>query len=173
MKPHSAIAHKDIKDLKRITVGISDLKISKDPDSFLITHSLGPCIGLLLYDAKTQVGGMLHFQLPSSKGHENRAKENPYMFADTGIPLLLRKMVAFGASKDGFKVGIFGGATMMQDDSAFKIGIQNARTVKKILWQQCMKISAESVGGKLSRTVSMEIFSGHIRVLSDGQVVEY
>ena len=111
----------------------------------LITYSLGPCIGLILYDRLVRAGGLLHFQLPASRGHDVRARENPYMFGDIGIPLLLQKMERLGAQKDRLIVSVFGGASMMQDENIFKIGIQNTRTTKKILWQQCMSINNEDV----------------------------
>lgn len=158
---------------KRVTVGVSDMNVSDDPDSFIITYSLGPCIGLIAYDPAVRVAGMLHFQLPTSRGHEPRARENPHMFADTGIPLLLAKVAAMGASRNRLRVSIFGGANMLQDENIFKIGIQNARAAKKILWQQCVKIRNEDLGGKASRTVSIDTETGEIRLRSDGQISLY
>ncbi len=158
---------------KRVTVGVSDMKVSSDPDSFLITYSLGPCIGMIAYDPAVRVAGLLHFQLPVSRGHESRARENPYMFADTGIPLLFEKVASLGASKNRIRVSIFGGASMMQDENIFKIGIQNARAAKKSLWQQCIKIRNEDVGGKSSRTVSIDNENGEIRLRSDGKISLY
>ncbi len=153
---------------KRITIGISDLKVSKDQKSFLITHSLGPCIGLIVYDPVIHTGGLLHFQLPTSKGHEARAKGNPCMFADTGIPLLFNELQSLGAVKDRIIVSVFGGASMLQDDKIFKIGVQNTRVTRKILWQNCISIKNEEVGGKSSRTVSIDIETGNIRLQMDG-----
>ena len=158
---------------QRITVGVSDMGVSNDPNSFLITYSLGPCIGLILYDRLVRAGGLLHFQLPSSRGHDARARENPYMFGDIGIPLLLQKMERLGAQKDRLIVSVFGGASMMQDENIFKIGIQNTRTTKKILWQQCMSINNEDVGGQSSRTVSIDVENGEIRLRSEGKIFQY
>jgi len=47
-----------------IVVGVADMKISKDPDSVLVTHSLGSCIGVAVYDCAVHAGGLLHFMLP-------------------------------------------------------------------------------------------------------------
>lgn len=49
-----------------IVVGVSDMKVSKDPDSVLVTYSLGSCIGVAIWDRMAHVGGMLHFMLPES-----------------------------------------------------------------------------------------------------------
>jgi len=159
--------------LTRITVGISEMKVSQDANAFLITHSLGPCIGLVVYDTRMHAAGLLHLQLPESKGHERKAQENPAMFADTGIPLLLDKLYGLGAQKRDLQVSIFGGASMLTDDQIFKIGIKNARAAKKLLWQHCLMIKDEDTGGEASRTVSVEVGTGRIRVQKNGKVYEY
>lgn len=158
---------------KRITIGISDMKVSNDTNSFLITHSLGPCIGVIVYDPKIRVGGLLHFQLPTSKGHEQRAMENPFMFADTAMPRLFKEVEAHGSSRKRLTVSIFGGASMLHDDQIFKIGIQNTRVAKKIMWQHCINIKNEEIGGKSSRTVSIDIETGSIRLQMDGKSYYY
>ena len=165
-----ADAKKVGKDKTRLTVAISDLKTTKDPNVFLVTHSLGPCIGLILFDPIVKAAGLLHFQLPTAKGHEERARTNPFMFGDTGIPILFDRMAKHGAKKDRMIVSIFGGASMLADDKIFKIGVQNARAAKKILWQLCVNIKHEDVGGKVSRTVGIELDSGLIRLQKEGQI---
>ena len=157
---------------KRITVGISDMKVSNDPGSFLITHSLGPCIGLIIYDPRVNAGGMLHYQLSSSKGHEERAKQNPMMFADTGIPLLFQEVERLGANRNNLQISVFGGASMLKDDQIFKIGIQNSRAAKKILWQLCVKIKHEDVGGNVSRTVGIDLETGIIQLQKEGSTIQ-
>jgi chemotaxis protein CheD len=156
-------------EAKRITVSISDMKSSADRDAFLITHSLGSCIGVVAYDPQVRVGAMLHFQLPDSTTHGRRAQENPFMFADTGIPLLLRDLLALGANKGRITVAMFGGANMLDDEELFKIGTKNARATKKILWQHAVAVTHEDVGGRSSRTVSLDIGSGEIGLRRDGK----
>jgi len=155
---------------KRITVNISDMKASKDVESFLITHSLGSCIGLVGYDPRVRAGALLHFQLPDSTNHGRRAAENPFMFADTGIPLFLEKLYGLGANKNNTVFGMFGGANMLDDQELFKIGVKNARATKKILWQHSISVKHEDVGGTSSRTISLELDSGTIKLRRDGKL---
>ena len=157
-------------DLNRVTINISDMKASKNRNDFLITHSLGSCIGLIGYDPKVKVGGLLHFQLPDSSNHGKRAMENPFMFADTGIPLFLEKLYSMGANKNRMTFGMFGGANMLDDSELFKIGIKNARATKKILWPQSISLNYEDVGGKSSRTINLTIDSGQIGLRKDGKL---
>ncbi|HWB53457.1 MAG TPA: hypothetical protein VG722_04665, partial [Tepidisphaeraceae bacterium] len=60
-----------------VVVGVSDAKTSSSKEDMLITYALGSCIGVALYDVKTGVGGMLHYQLPSSSEHPVRREERP------------------------------------------------------------------------------------------------
>ena len=154
--------------LKRVTVNISDMKISNDPEALLITHSLGSCIGVICYDPKIKLGGLLHFQLPDSSNHGPRAQENPFMFADTGIPLMLEHLYAKGGSRNRMTFSIFGGASMLDDEQLFKIGVKNQRAAKKILWQHAITVNLEDIGGNSSRTVGIEIETGKISLRKDG-----
>ncbi len=160
-------------DKTRVIVSISDMKFSGEPGSYLITHSLGSCIGVVAYDPIVHIGGMLHFQLPHSNGHQDRARENPFMFANLGIPLLLEGLRANGASLGRTIIGIYGGASILKDSELFKIGIKNERMAKKILWQHCLRISNEDVGGNKSRTVRLDIETGKVQVQCSGNFVVF
>ena len=50
----------------RHVVVVSDMKTGKEGDT-LITHALGSCLGLTIYDPVAKVGGLLHAMLPLSK----------------------------------------------------------------------------------------------------------
>ena len=83
----------------KLIVDVSDAKVSNDPANRIITYSLGSCIGVCLYDSPTHIGGMLHYQLPDSKMDPERAQEKPFMLADTGMKLLLGKVLSIGSNK--------------------------------------------------------------------------
>ena len=84
-------------------VGVADMKVSNRTDDTIVTYSLGSCIGLAIYDPQTAVGGMLHYMLPNSAIDVVKAKSNPFMFADTGIPALFKKIYELGAEKSRSK----------------------------------------------------------------------
>lgn len=157
-------------DLKRLTINISDMKFSSDKDVLLITHSLGSCIGLVGFDTRIPTAAMLHFQLPDSSHHGKRAQENPFMFADTGIPLFLQALNSNGGNVKKMVFGMFGGANMLDDEELFKIGTKNSRATKKLLWQNSLSLKYEDVGGNSSRTLSLEVGTGQITLKKDGKL---
>ncbi|MDI9430162.1 MAG: chemotaxis protein CheD [Sedimentisphaerales bacterium] len=152
----------------RIVIDISDAKVSSDPSDVLVTYSLGSCIGVCLYDAVTRIGGMLHYQLPSSKMDEDRARSKPLMFADTGMALLLNKLTSMGANKKRMHVRLAGGAAMATGPQGFDIGKRNYLAIRKILWSNGMFINAEDVGGNAARNLYMDMADGTVTVRSSG-----
>ena len=150
-------------------VGIADMKVSNNPEDTLITHALGSCIGVIVYDPVVKVGGLLHFMLPESKVNPQKAKENPYMFADTGVPLLFKTCYKYGAEKKRMIVKVAGGAQIMDEAGHFNIGKRNYAMLRKIFWRNGVLIKAEDVGGMVNRTVELDIATGEVRLKIPGQ----
>ena len=153
---------------RRIVVSVADAKVSNDPRDILVTYSLGSCIGVCLYDPTIHAGGMLHYQLPDSKMDTARAKEAPFMFADSGMEVLVEKLLSMGANKKRMQVKLAGAATMDTGAKGFDIGKRNHLAIRKILWKKGMFIDAEDVGGTSPRSIYMNIADGTVTVKSDG-----
>ncbi|HEX3746323.1 MAG TPA: chemotaxis protein CheD [Bryobacteraceae bacterium] len=158
--------------MEQIVVGMADCRIGDNPAQVLATYALGSCIGLALHDAAAGVGGLLHFMLPDSGIDRDRSRQNPWMFADTGIPMLLDRLCARGASKRRLTVRAAGGASMMDKENIFDIGRRNYLAMRKILWKAGVMVHGEAVGGVRSRTVRLEIGSGKFLIQEGGEVRE-
>lgn len=155
-----------------IIVGISDAKVAADPGAVLMTYSLGSCIGVTLYDAKSRVGGMLHFQLPTSTLDAQRAKDRPLMFADTGFTLLLNEMLKYGSDKKRLKVRMAGAAQMLNDSALFDIGRRNHAAMRKILFQHGLFLDAEHIGGSTPRTMLLVIADGTVTLKMGQETIQ-
>ena len=155
----------------QLTVNIADAKVSADPEVVLATYSLGSCIGLTLYDPKTKIGGMLHFQLPTSTLDAHRAQQNPLMFADTGFAHLISVLTSCGAEKRRLRVRLAGAAQMLNDSKLFDIGRRNHAAVRKLLWQHGMFIDAEHVGGSTPRTMYLAVADGSVILKMGGETI--
>ncbi|MBU8850142.1 MAG: chemotaxis protein CheD [Desulfobacterales bacterium] len=157
--------------MAKIIVGISDLRISGNVEDTLITYALGSCIAIAVYDPRVKVGGLLHFMLPDSKIESNKAKATPGMFADTGIPLLFKSCYRLGAQKKYMIIKIAGGADILDSANYFRIGQRNIITLKKIFWKNNVLINGEDTGGKINRTVSLDISTGKVIVKKPSRVL--
>ncbi|UCC98420.1 MAG: chemotaxis protein CheD [Phycisphaerales bacterium] len=152
----------------RVIINVSEGRVSNNPMDILATYSLGSCIGVCLYDPVVHVGGLLHYQLPSSVMDAKRAEQNPMMFADTGMNVLIRKMLALAADKKRMQVKIAGGASMDSGPKGFDIGKRNHLAIKKILWQSRMFLDAEEIGGSSARNLYMNVANGTVTVRCNG-----
>ena len=152
-----------------VTVGVSDMKVCDDPESVLVTYSLGSCIGIAIYDTVVRVGGLLHFMLPESNLDLNKAKKNPFMFADTGIPALFKAAYKLGAKKQRMKVIVAGGAQVLDQQGFFNIGKRNDMAVRKIFHRNNVFIDYRDVGGNINRTIRLAINNGEISMKVSGQ----
>jgi len=153
-----------------LTVGIGGLEVSGDAAAVLVTHGLGSCIAVIAHDRVRRVGGLLHFQLPTSLLSPARAEATPGVFADTGIPLLFERMYALGARKPDIVVKAAGGGNFHGDEGTFDIGRRNHTVMRKIFWKANVLVTAEDVGGNRSRTVRLFVDTGQVTVQSGSAV---
>ncbi len=154
--------------MKPVVVGVSDCRYSDQPETALITHALGSCIAVSIHDPALKIGGLLHYMLPESSLHKQKAEQNPFMFADTGIKSMLRTLTQKGVNPRRTVVKLAGGASVMEGIDIFEIGKRNYLAAKKILWKEGLMISGEAVGGDVSRTVRLEVETGKFFIREAG-----
>lgn len=152
--------------MSNLIINISDAKVSKNSEDTLVTYSLGSCIGVSIHDSIAGIAGMLHYQLPESKINQQRAQACPFMFADTGMKVLVEKILSLGATKKNLVVKIAGGAAMENGPLGFDIGKRNYLAIRKILWKNGMIIKTEDVGGSLPRNLYLRVSDGAVMVRS-------
>lgn len=156
----------------RYTVGISEMCFGINQGDLIVTHALGSCIGLAIHDSQSNIGGILHYMLPASSLDAEKAKKNPLMFGDSGIPEFFKEAYRLGAKKDNLRVIMAGGANVIAGNHTFDIGNRNIVIARKLFWKNNIMISAEHVAGEMPRTLYLEIGSGHTWFTSRGEVFE-
>lgn len=148
-------------------VGVGDMKIAKDGD-IIVTHALGSCLGLMVFDPVTRQGGLLHAMLPLCKINPEKAASNPYMFVESGVTRLLQDLYDLGAQKKKIIVKAAGCGSPIGKNEMFKIGERNFTILKKILWKNNILLAANDVGGTKSRTVYFDLSNGDVTISSKG-----
>ena len=153
----------------RHVVLVGDMKVGRS-DDILVTHALGSCLGLMIYDPMAKVGGLLHAMLPLSKINPEKAANNPYMFVDLGVPRLFKEIYRMGGEKSRMVVKAAGCGQPLGKNEIFKIGERNFTVLKKLLWKNNVLLTAEDVGGPSGRTVHFDITTGEVKISSNGSV---
>jgi chemotaxis protein CheD len=149
-------------------INVGDMKVGRDGD-LLVTHALGSCLGLMVFDPEMRVGGLLHAMLPLSKINQQKALANPFMFVDTGVPALFNALYELGAKKKRMIVKAAGCGNPLGTNEMFKIGQRNYTVLKKLLWKNNILMESEDVGGNGSRTVRFDLSTGQIIISGKGK----
>lgn len=152
---------------QKLTVGLEEIRLSRDPQVVLACLGLGSCVAVCAYDPVLHVGAMAHVVLPESGGKDCEA--SPAKYADTGVPRLLKLMLDAGALKTRLQIKIAGGARIfanVKEGSLLDIGARNQVAVRAALAESGLKIAGENVGGTHGRSMLLHIVSGLALVTS-------
>ncbi len=149
---------------KRLVVGIGEYAVATG-DAAIVTHALGSCIAVCVWDPVASVSALLHFLLASSRVNPARAAVQPSAFADTGIPLLFQTAYRHGAVRERCRVWIVGGADtqgaatrhggVASPPSTLEVGRRNILAARNVLWRCGFLLQGEQVGGTIPRTVTL------------------
>lgn len=153
---------------KSLIVGIADMAASNDVGAELVTHSLGSCLGITLYDPVVKCGGLLHIMLPDSSIDAGKAQSRPLMFVDSGVPRLIKAVLGVGANKARMVVKVAGGARLLNDGKLFNIGERNLTQLVAHLKAYGLRIHAHDTGGRVSRTLKLALATGEVTIHSPG-----
>ena len=166
------------KPMGEIVIGVGGFQASKSNSGTLKTYALGSCVALLLYDGKRKIGGMVHVALPDSATNKKRAEDLPGYFADTGVNALMAAMNALRGDTDGQTYGtdrkelvvkLAGGAKVLKSKNFFNIGERNVNAVTEYLKSYGLQPLAQDTGGSFSRTVSLDLNTGEVRIQCPGR----
>lgn len=149
-------------------IAVADMKCGGE-DDVLVTYALGSCLGLMIYDPVAQVGGLLHAMLPLSKINPEKAKGNPFMFVDIGVPALFKAVYNKGGEKKRLIIKAAGCGNPIGNSEMFKIGDRNLTVLKKLLWKNNVMLTSKDTGGTNARTVNFTLASGQTILSSKGR----
>lgn len=156
-----------------IKVGMADLNYCEAPEA-ITTLGLGSCVGVVLFDQRRKIAGMVHVMLPDStqiKNNSNLAK-----FADTGIDELVKGLIKRGLSVSSLKAKIAGGAQMFNfssNNDLTRIGDRNVEATKLKLAQLNIPIVAQDTGLNYGRTIVFYPEDGRLMIKAVGKEISY
>jgi chemotaxis protein CheD len=153
----------------RVVVGIGEFAVCERANGSIITHALGSCVAVCLWDPVVKVAALVHVLLPDSRINPERAQAQPGAFADTGIPLLFRTAYEFGVQKARCRVRLVGGAAVT-GGSDVGVGKRNVLAARQLLWRAGVLVEGEAVGGTDARTVSISVDDGRVQI-TNGRVL--
>jgi chemotaxis protein CheD len=168
---------------KRIIVNMGEGTVERAP-MVIASVGLGSCVVLMLYDPGARIGGLAHILLPGSpvrpageNGQRDRHNPSPnqtaYLYADTALAVLFKKMTGMGATSSNIYAMIAGGARMFSDSepSMNGMGARNIMSIKELLKKEKICLIGEDTGGSHGRSVNFHLDSGRVIVSTIGGTV--
>jgi chemotaxis protein CheD len=148
-----------------VKVGVAQYRVAQAP-AHMMTLALGSCLGIVLHDPAAEIGALAHAMHPwreRVKNNANRAK-----FVDSVIPVVVVRMVKWGARRDRIVAKIFGGARMFDAykncQGILQIGDENIVAARDVFGRIGIPVVAESVGGTSGRTIFFDVSDGSVSV---------
>jgi chemotaxis protein CheD len=82
----------------------------------------------------------------------------------------MKEMMRLGYADTGrkMKVKLVGGASMLDDENLFQIGERNICAIRQALSAYRLSVTAQDLGGKISRNVTVEADTGVVIIASRG-----
>ncbi|MEW6743096.1 MAG: chemotaxis protein CheD [Planctomycetota bacterium] len=153
---------------KRITVDHANLAVTDDPTATLITYGISTSVAVAVLDRTRGIGGLLHYMLPSSKTLPDGAENQPFLYADTGLPPLFRSAYRLGSTKHTLEVYLVGGSDMIDTSCTLDLGRRNLHVARRIFEKNGIDITAEEVGGTVLRTLTVDLQAAEVCVWVPG-----
>jgi len=149
-----------------ITVGVAQIRTSHTPA--ILRTILGSCVGICIYDRGKRIGGMAHILLPQNQ----KGSSMPEKYADTAIPMLVKRLIQEGARKENLSAKIAGGASMFKfgpNVALGQIGERNVEQARIELGKLNIPIVVEDVGGNAGRVIDFHLEDGRMKIKSAGR----
>ena len=145
-------------------MGVGDMAITDSRDVILSTFALGSCVGVVMLDSVNGIAGLLHIMLPSSAIAAEKSRNQPFLFADTGVEKFVSMLVSKGANIANLSCVVAGGASVMSSSDAFKIGEKNGVAVKAKLEELGISVQFSDLGGFSNRSLHLNLVDGSLLI---------
>ena len=128
---------------------------------------LGSCVAITMWSKRLKVGGMCHYKLPRRLVSPSVNLDGNY--GEEAVLLFLQHMSKYMLRAEDMTVGVYGAGNMFSsivESDAKSIGVQNINLAHQLLKKLGFEISHESLGGAVSRRVSLDLLKGMVKIQS-------
>jgi chemotaxis protein CheD len=152
-------------------IRMAELYVGSGTD-VVVTHGVGSCLAIVLYDHVARVGGMAHAILPHATmdataiARADNSGKYFVKYVDLAIDTLIVGILASGGVRERLVAKLVGGAHMftLLEGDAFSIGRENTESARERLLYQGIPVETEVVGGAVGRNVRFDCATGIVEI---------
>lgn len=147
-----------------------DCRFSSEGACRLIAPGLGSDIAITAHAPRIGLSALLRFVYPDSTVDPIKAKNNPWLFADTGVALLISTLRKCGAQDEEIEIQAVGAADRSEEELELPAsGRSNELALRRALWREGVLLKGEDLGGETYRSAWFDPKSNRLMVRSDIQ----
>lgn len=154
-------------EVSEANVLAGDCRFSSQGAWRLMTYGLGSDVAVTAHAPAAGLSALLRFVYPDSSADPGLAKDNPWLFADTGVSLLLSTLRKCGARNQEIEIQVIGGADVAEEETSQANGRRNELAVRKALWLEGVLLKSDDLGGDSMRTVRFDTAANRLMVRSE------
>ncbi len=154
-------------EVSEANVTPGDCRFSSGGACRLVTYGLGSDVVITAHAPSVGLSALLRFVYPDSRADPVQAKNNPWLFADTGVSLLLSTLRKCGTTNGDIQIQAIGAANVAGEDASEVNGRSNDLALRKALWAEGVLLKSEDLGGDGLRAVWFDPASDRLMVRSD------
>ena len=153
----------DEPDHDRLFVDVSEYEVVADGTT-LVAYGLGACVGLVVYDPESDVGGLGRAMLPRQS---DGAGTSEGKYVDAAVESMVRDAISAGAGYGGLEGYVVGGADLLDlTRLPREVSENNVAAARETFAELDVGVEGTAVGGSRGRTVEFDTATGEIRVVT-------
>jgi chemotaxis protein CheD len=128
---------------------------------------LGSCVGIAFRVPRLGLGALCHPMLPRfpTKPPIPLSRAAGRRYVDFAIRELAERFDVLGARREEVEVKLFGGGDVLltaQDSPRPTVGSLNIEVARKVLEEECFKVTASSLGGRRGVNIYFNTLTGEV-----------
>jgi len=155
-------------EIKELVVRSADCQFA-DLNGRLMTYRVDSDIAVLAHVPAVGLSALVRFTQPESKADPEAARENPWMFADTALPLVLSLLRRYGAEDSDISLHAVGAVVDPEDEGSVTRSANNEAALRRVLGKEKLTLAGEDLGGDALRSIWFDAKSGRLLVRSSAR----
>jgi chemotaxis protein CheD len=153
------------RDRRELVVRAAECQFA-DANGRLRAYGIASDVAVVIHAAGAGLSALVRFTRPDSKADPELARENPWVFADTALPLVLSLLRRYGAEDSGIAIHAISGGDDWADEDSAALSAENQAALRRVLSKENLTLAGEDLAGEAVKSLWFDVASGRLLVRS-------